>query len=55
MNYEALGRYTEAKERAEKLAAGLHNTMTSIDSPQVRETPRSQTKKSPLGAGFWAM
>ena len=30
MNYEALGRYTEAKEKAEKLAISLHNEMAGI-------------------------
>lgn len=30
MNYESLGRYTEAKERAEKLAIEVRNAMASI-------------------------
>jgi hypothetical protein len=30
MNYEALGRYVEAKEKAEKLARNLHNLMGSL-------------------------
>lgn len=30
MNYEALGRYVEAKEQAEKFAISLHNSMSSL-------------------------
>jgi hypothetical protein len=30
MNYESLGRYTEAKEKAEKLALEVHSAMASV-------------------------